>query len=256
VSLELNSCMSILKDKRIVITGAGRSLGAAFAIVLADAGANVILLGRTPEKLSSTANAIEQRTGQKPLTFHADMADVASVEKAAKEILEQTQVDILINNAAFWLSGKISEVSSSDIFQTVNSMLTGTILLTKLLSPSLLKTDSDIVNVVSVSGLPNVPLYGASSAFLGAKHGQAGFTDGLRQELKGTSVRVIGIYPPLIEDISPLDKAWQEVRKKSHSISSCDVVEAVIFALTRPRNCTLSTLILDADAGGLHSSDW
>jgi short-subunit dehydrogenase len=245
-----------IKDKRIVITGAGRSLGAALAIILADEGARVILLGRTPETLEATAKAIHSRTGQTPLTFHADMADTASVEKAAKEILEQTEVDILINNAAFWLAGGIEEISSPDIFQTVNSMLTGTILLTKLLLPSLLKSDSDIVNVVSLSGLPNVPLYGASSAFLAAKHGQAGFTGGLRQELQGTSVRVIGVYPPLIDDISPLDEAWQEPRTKEKSISNRDVVESIIFALTRPRNCTLATIILDADAGGLHSPDW
>jgi NADP-dependent 3-hydroxy acid dehydrogenase YdfG len=246
----------MLKDKRIVITGAGRGLGAALAIVLADEGATLILLGRTPENLQTTATVIEKRTGKHPLTVHADMANTDSIEKAAQDILEHTQVNILINNAAFWLAGKMGEVSSPDIFQTVNSMLTGTILLTKNLLPSLLKGDSDIVNVVSISGLPNVGLYGASSTFLGAKHGQAGFTDGLRQELKGTSVRVMGIYPPLIDDISPLDETWKEARTKEQSISNRDVVEAILFALTRPRNCTLSTLILDADAGGLHSPDW
>jgi NADP-dependent 3-hydroxy acid dehydrogenase YdfG len=248
--------MQTLKDKRIVITGAGRSLGAALAIVLADEGANVILLGRIPKNLQATATAIQQRTGKLPFTLRADMADAASVEDVANKILEQGEVDILINNAAFWLAGKIEEASSYDIFQTVNSMLTGTILLTKLLLPSLLKTDSDIVNIVSVSGLPNVPLYGASSAFLAAKHGQTGFSDGLRQELKGTSVRVIGIYPPLIDDISPIDKAWQDPRTSAQSISNRDVVETILFALTRPRNYTVSSIILDANSGGLHSPDW
>jgi NADP-dependent 3-hydroxy acid dehydrogenase YdfG len=248
--------MNKLKNKRVVITGAGRSLGAALAVVLADEGAKVMLLGRTPETLETTANAILSRTGQKPLTFHADMADLASVENAARRILEHTEIDILINNAAFWSAGKIEEISESDIFQTVNSMLTGTILLTKRLLPSLLKRGSDIVNVVSISGLPNVPLYGASSTFLAAKHGQAGFTDGLRQELKGTSIRVMGIYPPLIDDISPLDGTWNETRGKEKSISNRDVVETIVFALTRPRNCTLSTVVLDADVGGLHSPGW
>ncbi len=248
--------MELFKDKHVVITGAGRSLGAALAIVLADEGAKVILLGRSPDTLIKTATAIQQRTGKLPLTLHADMAQTASVESAAKAILGHTEVDILINNAAFWSAGKIEEVSSADIFQTVNSMLTGTILLTKLLLPSLLKTEADIVNVVSMSGLPNVPLHGASSAFLAAKHGQTGFTDGLRQELKDSSVRVIGIYPPLINDISPLDKSWQEPRDKSQSISNRDVVETILFALTRPRNCTLSTVVLDARSGGLHSDSW
>jgi short-subunit dehydrogenase len=132
-------------NKRVVITGAGRGLGAALAIVLADAGANLILLGRTPETLAVTASAVEKRSKQKPLTLHADMADMESVENAAKSILEQTDIDVLINNAAFYLAGKIGKVSS---------------------------------------------------------------------------------------------------------------VESILFALERPRNCTLSTIVLDADAGGLHSPDW
>jgi NADP-dependent 3-hydroxy acid dehydrogenase YdfG len=78
----------------------------------------------------------------------------------------------------------------------------------------------------------------------------------LHQKLKGTSICVIGVYPPLIGDISPLDEAWQEVRNTSQSINNRDVVDAILFALTRPCNCTVASIILDADAGGLHSHNW
>jgi NADP-dependent 3-hydroxy acid dehydrogenase YdfG len=80
-------------------------------------------------------------------------------------------------------------------------------------------------------------------------------TNGLRQELRSTPVRVVGIYPPNIEDISPLEPAWQEsaTRPKSAGITNRDVVEAALFALGRPRNCTIATLVLDADEEGMYA---
>jgi len=110
----------------------------------------------------------------------------------------------------------------------------------------------DIVNIVSISGLPNVALHGASVAFLAAKHGQAGMTDGLRQELQGRPVRVTGVYPPNLEDVSPLSPAWNDARPAGSLATNRDVVETVLHALSRPRHLTLSTIVLEGASGGLH----
>lgn len=77
----------------------------------------------------------------------------------------------------------------------------------------------------------------------------------MRQELAGTPVRVIGIHRPDLDDVSPLDAAWHEVpnRAKGEAVTSRDVVEAVLFAVTRPRHVTVASLLLDSDAGGLWS---
>jgi NADP-dependent 3-hydroxy acid dehydrogenase YdfG len=81
------------------------------------------------------------------------------------------------------------------------------------------------------------------------------FTNGLRQELAGTPIRVIGIYPPIIDPISPLDPAWEAApeRPKAAMISTRDVVDAVLFAVTRPRSCSITSLVLDSDHGGIYS---
>lgn len=77
----------------------------------------------------------------------------------------------------------------------------------------------------------------------------------MRQELAGTPVRVIGIHRPDLDDVSRLDAAWHEVpnRAKGEAVTSRDVVEAVLFAVTRPRHVTVASLLLDSDAGGLWS---
>ena len=74
------------KGKRIFVTGAGRGLGAAFAVCLADAGAEVIMTGRNMENLTSLAESIKLRTGKRPETLHIDLADISQVTLTAKKM--------------------------------------------------------------------------------------------------------------------------------------------------------------------------
>jgi NADP-dependent 3-hydroxy acid dehydrogenase YdfG len=243
-----------LQGKSIVITGAGRGLGAAFAVVFADLGAAVTMTGRNAENLAATAEAIRLRTGQRPRTTLLDLADAGAVTRWAKEQRDAgTPVDILVNNGAQWLAGAMESHDAHAIVSTIASAVTGTLLLTRGLLPLLEASGAgDIVNIVSISGLPNVGLHGASVAFLTAKHGQTGMTDGLRQELAGRPVRVTGVYPPNLVDISPLAPEWDAPRTAGSWATNRDVVETVTFALSRPRHLTLSTIVLEGAAGGLH----
>ncbi len=242
------------KDKRVIITGAGRGLGAAFAVALADQGAEVIMTGRNVENLTSLAESIRLRTGRKPTTLQLDMADVSAVTLAAKAMRDEgTPLDILINNAAPWLPGTMHEHDAYAISNTITGIVTGTLLFSRGLIPMLEKSGAgDMLNIISISGIANTPLLGASVAYYAAKHGQAGMNDGLRQELKGRPVRVSAIYPSWIRDISPLDEAaWNAVPPVNSLATNRDVVEAGLFALSRPRHVTMASIVIDPDKGGL-----
>jgi NADP-dependent 3-hydroxy acid dehydrogenase YdfG len=243
------------KGKRIIVTGAGRGLGAAFAVVLADHGAEVIMTGRNRENLAVLAESIKDRTGTRPETHLLDMADVGAVTLFAKTLRDAGKpIDILVNNAAQWLPGTMDEHDAYAIQQTITGIVTGTLLLTRGLIPLLEKSGAgDIMNIVSISGIPNTPLLGASVAYYAAKHGQAGMNDGLRQELKGRPVRVQAIYPSYIRDISPLHKAeWEAAPAKGSWATNRDIVDAALFALTRPRHVTLASIVVDPDSGGIY----
>jgi short-subunit dehydrogenase len=240
--------------KTVVVTGAARGLGAAFAVVLADQGASVIMTARNTEGLTTLAEAIRMRTGTRPETLVFDLADPGQTTLTAKKLRdEKPKIDILINNAAQWLPGRMDEHDAYAIVGTISSAVTGTLLFTRgLLKPLEASGAGDILNIISVSGLPNVPLSGASVAFIAAKHGQAGLTDGLRQELRGRPVRVSALYPPLIDDVSPLDEeAWNAKRPPNAHVSNRDIVETALFALSRPRHLTLASITIDSDEGGL-----
>ena len=242
------------KDKRVIITGAGRGLGAAFAVTLADQGAEVTMTGRSVENLTSLAESIRLRGGSRPETLQLDMADISAVTLAAKKMRDVGRpLDILINNAAQWLPGSLHDNDAYAINSTITGIVTGTLLFTRGLIPLLEKSGAgDILNIVSISGIANTPLLGASVAYYAAKHGQAGMNDGLRQELKDRPVRVSAIYPSYISDISPLDEAaWTAVPARTSFATNRDVVEAGLFALSRPRHVTMAAIVIDPDRGGL-----
>lgn len=247
--------MNPVAGKRIFITGAGRGLGAAFAVVLADMGAKLFLTARSVEPLSALAQSIKARTGMAPEYAALDMADISQVTLFAKKWRDEKQpLDILINNAATWLSGPMDSHDAYAISQTITANVTGTLLLTRGMLP-LLKASpaADIVNMVSVSGMANVPMQGASVAYIASKHGQTGLTDGLRQELRGTGVRITAVYPPNIEDISPLDTArWDATPGDTSWLTNKDVVGTVLGSLSRARHVAFMQVVLETATSTFH----
>ena len=244
-----------LENVNVIVTGAARGLGAALSLGLSDVGCNVILCGRSLNALDVIAGHIEARTGRRPQSFALDLADVTNIETAAKKITSTFPIiDILINNGAAWLGGREAPYETAEVISVVNSALTGTFLFTQALIPALQKSARpDVVTMGSISGLLNVSLYTTSVPFYAAKHGQAALADGLRQMFFGTPIRSICIHPPWIQDMSPLDEEWDAVpsRSKAERVTNRDILEAVIYAVTRPRHVTIASLIIDSDVQGM-----
>ncbi len=242
------------KNKRVLITGAGRSLGAAFAVTLADQGAEVVMTGRNIENLTSLAESIRLRTGKRPETHTLDMADVSQVTLFAKRMRDDgTPLDILVNNAAHWLPGKLHDADALDISNTITGIVTGTLLFTRGLIPLLEKSGAgDILNIVSTSGLVNSPLTTASVAYYAAKHAEAAMSEGLRQELRGRPVRVHALSPSWIKDISPLnDVQWNARPDPASRATNRDIVETALFMLSRPPHVKFHSVVFDPDQGAL-----
>jgi NADP-dependent 3-hydroxy acid dehydrogenase YdfG len=169
------------------------------------------------------------------------------VAQATKEIAESYHdIDILVNNGAHFTEGSLDKQTDDQIMSVVNSAVTGTMLLTRQLLPLLRKRPrADIHNVVSMSGLQYARLTCASLPFRAAKAAQDGFTQGLVEELKGTSVRVTSVYPGLIEDVSPISVEWQKQRGSHEGITNKNVVDTIIYALSVPPNVSLRSIVIE-----------
>ena len=249
---------SSLNGVNVVVTGAGRGLGAAIAIALADLGCNLILCARSAEALDVTAGHIEARTGQHAKKVVLDLADPASVEAASAEITRSVPIiDVLINNAAMYLEGRDTLYTAAEVAGVIGSALTGTFLLTQALIPAMQQSKRpDVVTIGSVSGLLNVSLHEVSVPFYMAKHGQVALANGLRQMFIGTPIRSIAIHPPWLHENSPVDADWDTspARAKDEEATNRNVVDAVVFAITRPRNITIASMIIDSDYHGIDAS--
>lgn len=236
-----------ISGRTIAITGAGRGLGAALAIIAADRGALPVLLGRDSKALDRVSTIIEGRVGIRSPAISCDLSELGSIAAAADYVGKlRPKLDVLVNSGAHWSSGAIEELTDEKIHATVASMLTGTMALTRRLLPILrARPIADIHTVVSMSGLPYARLRGSSVAFLAAKHGQAGFVSGLTEELRQSNVRVSATYPGIIEDILPTDAKWDATRSIDAQLTNREVVDAILFVLCMPASASVRSLVIE-----------
>jgi NAD(P)-dependent dehydrogenase (short-subunit alcohol dehydrogenase family) len=241
--------------RTVAITGAGRGLGRALALLFAAEGATPILIGRGEAALRGTAAAIEKRGRPAPAWFLADSAAPDEIERSCAAILARNPtIDILVNNAATWLPGDLEALGAPEIASAVAANVTGTILVTKFLLPALRRSgEADVVTVISTSGTPAAPFVSGHAAFDATRHAQHGFVETLRQELKPAGIRVIAVYPPDFIGAQPDEPSWQAREGRRDSgvcLTARDVAETILFALGRPRIATLASIVLDNNRPG------
>lgn len=177
-----------------LVTGASSGIGAATARELARRGARVILAARRADRLAEQVAAITAAGGQAS-ALQVDMADLASVERLAREAeAVYGQIDILVNNAGIGWSEPFPDMAPEGIAQTLTTNLTGPILLTRLLLPGMRRRRSGaIICVASVAGhIATDPIYSAT------KFGLRGFALSLRRKLKSSGVSVSVVSPGFI----------------------------------------------------------
>jgi NAD(P)-dependent dehydrogenase (short-subunit alcohol dehydrogenase family) len=143
-----------LDNKRLFITGGSRGLGREMALAVAEAGADVVLVGRDAESLARTAADISAR-GRQAHTIQADAGIPEQCERACRDALALGPIDILINNiGGRRINVPIEQESLQDWQQMIDLNLTSTFLCTKLIGGAMLPRGTGrVINIASVSGL-------------------------------------------------------------------------------------------------------
>lgn len=142
----------------VLITGAGRGLGEAYAIAFAQAGASdIILISRTASQLESVAEKIKNVDARiKVSVLPCDVSDekaVMSVEKAVRE--EHGRLDILINNAAFLDHGwcPLTEIPINEVKRVFEVNIVGAMIVTKTFLPLLLDAKDGLKTIIGITSL-------------------------------------------------------------------------------------------------------
>lgn len=183
-----------LHYKAAIITGAGRGLGRAIALAMAQEGARVTILSRTEPELTEVAASIRQLGGTCQI-FPGDVSLESDVSRMVKATLESFgRVDILVNNAA--VIGPVRFLEDADTTawrQTLGVNLDGACFCARQLVPHMLEQGAGkIINIASGLGempFPRFCAYGVSKA------GIIQLTRSLSQELKSGNIQVNAIDP-------------------------------------------------------------
>jgi NAD(P)-dependent dehydrogenase (short-subunit alcohol dehydrogenase family) len=145
-----------LDGQRALVTGASRGLGRSMALSLADAGADIVITGRTQETLDATAGEIRAR-GRRAWTVRANMAVPAECERTCNRILEEmSPIDILINNVGNREASMSIEAEPLETWQQLMDLnLTSCFLGTKLVGGAMRRRGAGgrIINIASISAL-------------------------------------------------------------------------------------------------------
>lgn len=182
-----------LSDRLALITGAGRGIGAGCALGLARAGADVVLVSRTPDELEQVAERVEA-IGRSAVVAPCDVTsseDVRALAEGARE------VDIVVNSAGANVPEPFLDLSERTFDAMLAVNLKGTFLVSQAIARSMAaKGEGSIVNVSSQMGHVGGP---NRAAYCASKHGVEGLTKAIAIELAPRGVRVNSVAPTYIE---------------------------------------------------------
>lgn len=188
-----------MKGKNILVTGAGSGLGKATALLLAAEGANLALLGRTPDQLEETASAVDAHGGS-AMRLIADIADEAEMQSAFDQIEKRFgNLDGVFANAGIngtW--APIDDLTYREWNETVRVNLGGTFLTLHLAVPLMKRSGGSIVITSSINGTRTFT-NGGASAYSTTKAGQLALGQMAALELARHGIRVNVICPGAIE---------------------------------------------------------
>jgi 2-deoxy-D-gluconate 3-dehydrogenase len=241
-----------LSGRAAIVTGAGRGIGRAVALALAEAGADLALTGRTPEPLQDAAEQASA-AGVRAVAVPADVTDDGSVQRMVAQAVDALgRVDILVNNSGILLESPFLEQPQEDFDRIVATNLRGTALCCRAVGAHLVEQGSGrVVNVASnlgIGAVANLAAYCASKAAV------LGLTRALSLEWARHGVQVNAVAPGYVEtDMNAALRADEKLsatvmrRIPARRMAHADEVGAAVVFLAGPGAgyVTGETLVVD-----------
>jgi 3-oxoacyl-[acyl-carrier protein] reductase len=188
--------MESLKGKVALVTGAGKGIGKAIALALANEGVHVGLVARTEKDLREVADEIN-KLGVMAAFATADVSNRLEVESAVEKLnTELGNVDILINNAGTGTFGNFLELEPEVWENQIKVNVFGVYYTTRAVLPQMIERKTgDIVNISSTAGKTGSPV---TSAYAASKFAVFGLSESLMQEVRKHNIRVTALAPSTV----------------------------------------------------------
>ena len=241
----------MLENKVALVTGAGRGIGRAIAIALAEEGAEVIVNYNGSEERAKEVQQTIEENGGKASIYKCNVSDFEACETMIREIVkEHGHLDILVNNAGITKDGLIMKMKEEDFDRVLNVNLKGTFNTIRHSARQMLKQRSGkIINISSVSGiLGNV----GQANYAASKAGVIGLTKTMARELGSRGITVNAIAPGFV-DTEMTEVLSEEIRENACKQIILgrfgkpeDIANAAVFLA---KNSYITGQVLNVDGG-------
>jgi len=199
-----------LKNKTALVTGAGKGLGRACAIALAEAGTNLVIISRTKKDLDEVSRTVKKLR----VKCNSYVCDITNYDEVKQIINKQTKIDILINNAGNNIPEHFTKVKTKNMEYLVKINTVATFNIAQLCALKMIKTKNrkkiggSIVNMSSQMGHVGGPI---RSVYNMNKWGLEGLTRGMSLDLAKYNIRVNTICPTFV--VTPMTKKFLKNKK-------------------------------------------
>ena len=232
-----------LKNKTALVTGAGKGIGLACAVALAEAGADLIIISRTQKDLDKVAKIIK-KLKSKCISYACDITNYSQIKNF---INKQKKIDILVNNAGTNIPEHFTKVQKKNMEYLVKLNTIATFNVAQLCTLKMLETKNrnkiggSIINMSSQMGHVGGPI---RSVYNMTKAGLEGLTKGMALDLAKSNIRVNTVCPTFV--VTPMTKKFLKDKKfKNNMLKNIPLGR---FAQTSDVATTVAFLASDASS--------
>ena len=242
--------MISLQNQIILITGASSGIGTACAKIFAGAGAKLILAARRLERLQQRADTLSKDFSTEIHLLQLDVRDRNAVVSAIATLPSAwSDIDILINNAGLSRGlDKLHEGSFQDWEDMIDTNVKGLLYVSRYVVPGMVSRDrGHVVNLGSIAGHQTYP---GGNVYCATKAAVRAISEGLKQDLLGTRVRVTSVDPGMVEtefsevrfhgNTERANKVYQGVTP----LTADDVADVIFFCVTRSPHVNINEVVL------------
>lgn len=234
-------------SKLIVVTGATKGIGRAIAERFAQAGFDVAGCARKTDELEKLkADFTKKYPAQKIYTAVADMADKKQVDAFANFVKQIGQpVDVLVNNAGFFIPGAIITEKDGALEDMMNANLFSAYHMTRGLVDTMIANKSG--HIFNMCSIASIKAYSNGGSYAITKFALLGFSKCLREELKPVNIRVTAILPGATRTAS-----WDGVDLPDERFMSPeDIAETVFAAYSLSQRSVVEEILIRPQLGDI-----